>query len=104
MGTKINLAEIRFRRNSYVARLAAWLMRSPSCALVIGRTIHLHGANETDLKNNQAWLNHELAHVAQYQRYGILNFLIRYGWYSLRYGYYNNPFEIEARGAERRSI
>jgi hypothetical protein len=33
-----------------------------------------------------------------------LNFLIRYGWYSLRYGYYNNPFEIEARGAERRSI
>lgn len=104
MGTEINLLDIRFRKKSKLARLAAFIMRSSSCALVIGRTIHLHGANESDLINNRAWMNHELAHVAQYQRYGLLNFLVRYGWYCLRYGYYNNPLEIEARAAEHRSI
>lgn len=104
MGTEINVSDIRFRKKSIIARLAALIMRSSSCALVIGRTIHLHGANEIDLMNNRAWMNHELAHVAQYRKYGLLNFLLRYGWYSLRYGYKNNPLEIEARAAEHKSI
>lgn len=100
MGTEIRISDIRVRSNSYVARLAALVMQAPSCALVIGKTIYLHGTNEHDFKNNHAWVKHELAHVAQYQRYGLFNFLLRYIWYSIRYGYYKNPLEIEARAAE----
>jgi hypothetical protein len=27
--------------------------------------------------------------------------MIKYVWWSVRYGYFNNPYEIEAREAER---
>ena len=39
---------------------------------------------------------HEEKHVEQYFKYPF-TFLIRYIYYSIKYGYYNNPFEIEAR-------
>lgn len=49
------------------------------------------------------WLiRHERKHEEQAARYGWLVFLARYFWYQMRYGYNNNPFEIEARQAERR--
>jgi hypothetical protein len=104
VGTEINISDIRFRPKSYIARLAAWVMRAPSCALVLGRTIHLYGADISELTTNRAWMNHELAHVAQYRRYGFLPFIFRYIWYSIRFGYYQNPLEIEARAAEKRSL
>ena len=43
---------------------------------------------------------HEMAHWAQYQRMGLLKFYAVYLWYSLKYGYRDNPMEIEARKAE----
>lgn len=46
-------------------------------------------------------LLHEMAHVEQWKRYGLLGFLARYLWYHLRYGYAGNPLEVEARRAER---
>jgi hypothetical protein len=42
-----------------------------------------------------------MAHIEQYNRYGFLKFLVLYVWYSIRYGYYNNPFEVEARKKEK---
>lgn len=47
-----------------------------------------------------ALLLHELAHVKQYRRYGVIGFLARYIWWSIRYGYKNNPLEVEARRYE----
>jgi len=35
--------------------------------------------------------------MAQHKQHGKVKFLILYSWYTLRYGYWNNPFEIEAR-------
>jgi hypothetical protein len=46
-------------------------------------------------------LRHEREHVEQWYRWGVL-FPIVYGIYLLRYGYHDNPFEVEARKAERR--
>lgn len=43
---------------------------------------------------------HEMAHWAQYQRMGAVMFYVRYVWLSLRYGYRQNPMEVEARAAE----
>lgn len=45
---------------------------------------------------------HEMAHWAQYERMGAVMFYVRYVWLSLRYGYRNNPMEIEARAAEQK--
>jgi hypothetical protein len=40
---------------------------------------------------------HEQCHWHQAERMGLLRWAITYLWYNLRYGYYDNPFEIEAR-------
>lgn len=104
MGNPINLPEIRFKTASPLAYLAARVMRASTCALVLGRTIHLHGTDVNTLKANEAWWQHEMVHVAQYQRYGFMPFLFRYFWYTLRFGYKNNPLEIEARAAEKNKV
>lgn len=95
------MTEISIKCNSWIARLAAFKLRSSACAVTIGKSIYLHNASMQDLLANEAWYRHELAHVVQYKKYGLIGFLIRYVWYSIRYGYYNNPLEIEARMAEQ---
>lgn len=40
---------------------------------------------------------HEGIHWEQYQRMGLFKFYITYIWYSWKYGYYDNPLEVEAR-------
>lgn len=43
---------------------------------------------------------HELAHWEQARTYGVLGFYTRYLWFTLRYGYRQNPLEVLARKAE----
>ena len=43
------------------------------------------------------WLfRHELEHVYQQIREGRLRFYLKYFYYSLRYGYNFNPYEVQA--------
>jgi len=51
--------------------------------------------------NDTALIRHEMKHVEQMKRDGVATFMIKYVWWSVRYGYFNNPYEIEAREAER---
>lgn len=46
---------------------------------------------------SQAIRRHELVHVAQMRKYGALYWLVSYFYYLYKVGYYNNPYEIEAR-------
>lgn len=92
---------INFKEKSWIARLAAWKLNARSVAIVIGHTIHLHKATEQELLEDDRWLKHELCHVRQFQQYGFVNFMVRYVWESIRHGYYNNKYEIEAREAEK---
>jgi Domain of unknown function (DUF4157) len=98
------LQRIRIRERSWLARMAAFKLRSRGAALVLGRTVHLHRITAHQFLSNQRLLLHELCHVRQYQRYGFFGFLARYLWLSLRHGYYNNPLEAEAREAEEDEI
>lgn len=68
--------------------------------MVLGKTIHLHGASKAQFLANKKWVQHELCHVAQFKKYGFVNFILQYLWQSLRHGYHQNKFEIEARLAE----
>ena len=49
---------------------------------------------------DEVLIRHEQAHWAQYERMGFLGFYVTYLWYTIRHGYWNNPMEVEARGAE----
>lgn len=50
-----------------------------------------------DLINEEKLINHEIVHVDQIDRLGWFNWLLKYFYYQIRYGYKNNPLEIEAR-------
>jgi len=49
---------------------------------------------------HEALIRHERKHLEQMQRDGKLVYSIKYSYWLLRYGYWNNPYEIEARAAE----
>ena len=88
------------KENSWLAKIAAIKLRSSSVAMVLGKTIHLHNASKEDFLQNKKWVKHELCHVQQFKQHGYLLFIIKYVWESLKKGYYNNKFEVEARAAE----
>jgi len=47
------------------------------------------------------WRRHEEKHKEQWRTEGRIRFAAKYLWFSIRYGYENNPLEVEARAAER---
>jgi hypothetical protein len=89
------------RENSIIARIAAWKLGSDRVAIVIGRTIHLHNASKLEFLHNESWLRHEMAHIKQFQQHGFFPFLLKYLAESIRSGYLQNKFEVEARKAEK---
>ncbi len=96
MHTKFLLKE-----NSMLASIAAKKLKTSRVALVLGQTIHLHNTTKEEFLKDGEWVRHELVHIEQYKRYGIIKFLALYIWYSTKYGYYNNPLEVEARQKEK---
>jgi len=50
---------------------------------------------------NYEWLKkHEECHWAQYKRMGFVKYYATYIFYHFKYGYWDNPMEVEARKAE----
>lgn len=49
--------------------------------------------------DNENLRKHEEVHMAQFEQHGWFKFVVKYLYYSCRYGYWNNPFEVEARNA-----
>lgn len=47
---------------------------------------------------------HELKHIEQMSRDGTVKYLMMYNYYWFTRGYWNNPYEIEAREAEKEEI
>lgn len=96
------MADTRFKikEKSWVAKLAAIKLRTNTVAIVIGKTIHLHNTTKEDFLKNNRWVKHELCHIRQFRQHGYFTFIIKYVWESIRKGYYNNKYEVEAREAE----
>lgn len=91
-------AGVVIRAGRWVPRLGGWLAGSPrpAAAVTLGRTIVVH----PDAELTPRLLRHELAHVRQWRRRPIA-FPLLYAWRHVRHGYRDNPYEIEARAAER---
>lgn len=85
-----------FRRGGLIPRIGGLLgrMPGPAAAVTLGRTIVL----DPTARLTRSLLAHELAHVEQWRRDRL--FPVRYALASLRYGYRNNPYEVEARAAQ----
>ena len=73
-----------------------WMKRLKVRGVVIGRNVYFAEPGK-DLP--QFLFRHELEHAYQQIRYGCFRFYLKYFYYSLRYGYENNPYEVEARSA-----
>lgn len=94
------MTEYLIKENSWIAKLAAKKLRSDKVAIVIGKTIHLYNTSTKQFLLNDRWLKHELCHVKQFQQNGYLLFITKYLWESIKHGYHNNKYEVEAREAE----
>lgn len=88
------------KEKSWIARLAALKLGTRQVAIVIGKTIHLHNTKQKEFLQDKRWVRHELKHIEQFQRYGFFRFILLYLAESIRNGYTNNKYEIEARDAE----
>jgi hypothetical protein len=62
-------------------------------AITFGKYVFICG----EYFNDKKLLKHEQVHIEQYKREGFIRFLIMYVYYCCRFGYWNNPYEIEAR-------
>ena len=89
------------KENSILAKIAARKLKSKKAAIVFGKTIYLHNISREHFLSDTRLMRHELCHVRQYQQYGFLPFLFKYLVESIRKGYTNNRFEVEARAAEK---
>lgn len=92
---------MNIKENSWVAKLAAWKLKADSVAIVVGRTVHLHNCKRKDFLQDKRWVKHELCHIRQFKEHGFLSFIFKYIFESLKHGYFNNKYEIEARQAEK---
>ena len=54
-------------------------------------------------ERNEPLLRHERSHLEQIERDGRLLFAVKYSWWTIRHGYWNNPYEVEARKAESKT-
>ncbi len=82
--------------------MAACKLGCKRVAFVLGSTIHLHNASKEEFLNDERWLRHELCHIRQFREHGFMPFVWKYVIESVRNGYYNNKYEIEAREAENK--
>ncbi len=73
-------------------------------AIVFGRNIYLIGIPAKEFIKDKIWLQHELKHVAQYRQLGFIFFIASYSWESIKNGYHNNKYELEARNAEKKEF
>lgn len=89
---------IEIRRSRLVPRIGGRLsgMGRPAAAVTLGRVILLHPSAPPA----ERLIRHEIAHVRQWER-RPLTFPIRYIAAHILHGYMRNPYEVEARAAER---
>jgi hypothetical protein len=89
-------AGITFRRGALIPRIGGILgrMAGPAAAVTLGRMIVLR----PDVEVTDALIAHELEHVRQWRNDPL--FPARYTIATFWHGYWNNPYEIEARRAE----
>ncbi len=76
----------------------AWLLRTLGFSAVYAPNCNIYVLPECI--HDDALIAHERCHHKQRLRDGYYTFWFFICWYVIRYGYWNSPYEIEAREAE----
>lgn len=84
--------------NNWFAKLLGLIFGYKRYAITLGQTARYSVSKEA-AELSPAWIAHENRHKEQYARDGVVCFLCKYVWYLIRYGYKNNPYEVDAREA-----
>ena len=93
------LRDARWRRGGLALRVGGWCLgQSTVSGITLWRTVWI--APERVLAPEL--LLHELRHVHQFQTDPL--FPVRYVWRSVRHGYTNNPYEVDARAFAARRL
>ena len=95
---------ISIKENSSIAKIGARILGTDDVAMVIGKTIYLYNIPKALFLEDTNWIKHELRHIRQFREHGFVPFIFKYLWESMRKGYYQNKFEVEARKAETESV
>jgi hypothetical protein len=85
--------------NHWIAKVVLFLNKRrgwSNAAITIGQTSY-YSCDQSLV--SPSWHRHEDEHKKQWKHNGWIKFTFLYLWYSLRYGYYNNPLEVEAEDA-----
>ena len=96
----MDTSNIKIKERSWKAKMAAWWLGVDNVAFTLGKTIHLYNATAQEFLHDSRWVKHELKHVEQFRRYGFVSFITLYTIETIKKGYRNNKYEIEARMAE----
>jgi hypothetical protein len=80
---------------SKVARLLKFIKGENEYAITTSKNCCRYSCQENEV--SPKWRKHEETHKAQFSRLGWVNFIFQYCIESIRHGYKNNKFEIEAR-------
>ena len=98
---QMDTSNIKIKERSWKAKIAAWWLGVDNVAFTLGKTIHLYNATAQEFLHDTRWVKHELKHVEQFRRYGFISFITLYTIETIKKGYRNNKYEIEARMAEQ---
>jgi hypothetical protein len=96
--------EYKIVERSIFARIARMVLKSNNVAMVLGNRIHISGVDRDTFLRDEGWVAHELCHIRQFQEHGFWRFLWLYLRESMRKGYYNNKYEVEARLAGLKQV
>lgn len=96
--------DFKIVERSLFARIARMVLKSSNVAMVLGNSIHLSGVDKDTFLKDNGWVAHELCHIRQFKEHGYLRFLWLYLKESMRVGYYNNKYEVEARMAGLKEV
>lgn len=98
------MMDYKIVEKSLFARIARMVLKSSNVAMVLGKTIHLSGVDRSSFLKDEGWVAHELCHIRQFREHGFYRFLWLYLRESMRVGYYNNKYEVEARKAGLKQV
>lgn len=85
--------------NSKLAKLLKRITGAGEYAITTGKSCCRYSCSEDFV--SAAWRKHEETHKKQFVELGCFQFVIQYLWETVKHGYKNNKFEIEARHGER---
>ena len=85
--------------NSTISKILAKILKYRLFAITTSKNCTRYSCSKEEVDEIIWWRKHENVHKQQFSKFGWFNFVFQYFLESIKYGYINNKFEVEARKA-----